>query len=150
MLRDVGGTDEPDPACLHFAVRRAEDGRPLLEVRQDYSPGPDSGFRPGLTFVEETGVLFVGAGTWAAAYALEPAAKLWEEHVPMGFWAWSRHGEVVLMAAELSLGAWDLAGRKLWERFVEPPWSFRVVAGAVHLEVVGSETHFDLRAGPVR
>jgi len=50
----------------------------------------------------------------------------------------------VLMAAELALAAWDRTGRKLWSRFVEPPWSFLVVDDKVHLDVMGKHTEFSL------
>jgi hypothetical protein len=62
----------------------------------------------------------------------------------MGFWSWSVCPNAVLMAAELELAAWDRTGRKLWSRFVEPPWTFQVVNDEVHLDVMGERTEFPL------
>ncbi|WP_224372782.1 hypothetical protein [Hyalangium versicolor] len=148
LLLDSGGEEHIDASRMRLVVERADDGRRVLEVGRSYSPGPESGFQPGVAFVEETGVLFVGAGDWAGAYTVSPPMKLWEERVDVGFWGWSRHGDVVLMSAELSLAAWDTTGRKLWDTFVEPPWSFHVKEGLVHLDVMGSSSRFSLRSGP--
>ncbi|WP_224249928.1 hypothetical protein [Hyalangium gracile] len=148
LLLDSGGEEHGSASQLHLLVERADDGQRVLEVRRSYSPGPEAGFRPGVAFIEETGVLFIGAGDWAAAYSVGPPMKLWEESVEAGFWSWSRHGDVVLMSAELTLAAWDTAGRKLWSTFVEPPWSFRVQEDAVHLDVMGTPSRFSLHSGP--
>jgi hypothetical protein len=48
------------------------------------------------------------------------------------------------MAAELELAAWDRSGRKLWSRFVEPPWTFQVVEDKVHVYVMGKRTEVPL------
>ena len=62
--------------------------------------------------------------------------------------AWKRHGEVVLMSAELELAAWDLQGNKLWSAFVEPPWTYEVHGTRVALEVMGQRSDFNVTAGP--
>jgi hypothetical protein len=51
------------------------------------------------------------------------------------------------MAAELELAAWDLRGRKLWSRFVEPPWEYRIEGEVIILDVMGAVSRFDLRTG---
>ncbi len=66
----------------------------------------------------------------------------------MGFWGWSRHGDVVVMSAELGLSAWDVRGAKLWETFVEPPWRFDVVGSDLELDVMGQRRTFSLERGP--
>lgn len=147
-MRDVDDEGQDDDSRLHLAVDRADDGQRVLEVRRRYSPGNPSGFWPAAAFIEETGVLFISAGAWAAAYDVELPAKLWEEQVELGAWSWSRHKGVVLLSSELSLTAWDIAGRKLWSRFVEPPWTFSVSGDEVHLEVMGERTSFPLHSGP--
>jgi len=35
-----------------------------------------------------------------------------------------------------------------WTMFVEPPWSYRVVADQILLGVMGATSAFDLRHGP--
>jgi len=122
---------------------------PFLVVAQRYSPA-GHGFHPGALIVPEKGVLFVGAGERLLAYQLEPPARLWEDHADTGFWGWQRHGEFVLMAAELELAAWTVCGQKLWSTFVEPPWEYAVEEGAVRLDVMGKKSLFPLAIGPER
>lgn len=138
---------EPDLCCL--VVLRADLETPLLVVAQSFSPA-GCGFEPGVLLVHETNRLFIGAGERLLAYDLGGPARLWEDAADTGFWGWARHGETVLMSAELELAAWDLAGRKLWTTFVEPPWSHRVEAGTVHLDVMGTKSDFPLLSGPRR
>jgi len=116
---------------------------PDLVVAQHFSPA-QGGFDPGVAFLPERHLLFIGAGTRLLAYDLKHRARLWEDAADMGFWSWSVYPNAVLMAAELELAAWDRTGRKLWSRFVEPPWSFRVVDDKVHLDVMGKHTEFSL------
>jgi hypothetical protein len=129
------------------AVRRRGDDWPLLVVSQKYAPGLESGFSPGLALVPETHRLFVGAGCRLLAYDLSDPARLWEDEANTGFWFWSRYGEAVLMAAELELAAWDVRGAKLWSRFVEPPWEYRVEGATVAVDVMGRVSRFDILTG---
>lgn len=48
------------------------------------------------------------------------------------------------MSAELELAASDRTGRKLWSRFVEPPWAVHVVGKLVQLDVMGNKTEFPI------
>jgi len=82
-------------------------------------------------------VLFIGAGRRLLAYDLSAPSRLWEDEADTGFWFWSRYGRFVLMAAELELAAWDVNGRKLWSRFVEPPWTYQVEGSSVVVKVEG-------------
>jgi hypothetical protein len=68
----------------------------------------------------------------------------------VGFWAWRRHGEVVLMSAEIELAAWTLVGVMIWTMSVEPPWTYEVADGMVRLDVMGTISSFPLESGPVR
>jgi len=61
---------------------------------------------------------------------------------------YGRPAALVVMSAELELAAWDLAGRKLWTTFVEPPWQYTVEDGSIHLDVMGTKSQFDLERGP--
>ncbi|MGZ3584549.1 MAG: hypothetical protein ACXVCO_17550 [Ktedonobacterales bacterium] len=54
------------------------------------------------------------------------------------------------MAAELELAAWDLRGIKRWSIFVEPPWTYHVRNGMVHLHVLETVSLFPLVSGPTR
>jgi len=51
------------------------------------------------------------------------------------------------MAAELELAAFDVSGGKLWSRFVEQPWAFKLEADRVVLDVMGLVAHPDRRSG---
>jgi hypothetical protein len=51
------------------------------------------------------------------------------------------------MAAELELAAWDINGRKLWSRFVEPPWQYAVARDVITLDVMGTLSRIHLESG---
>ena len=51
------------------------------------------------------------------------------------------------MAAELELAAWDIEGNKLWSRFVEPPWEYKVAGEVIRLDVMGAVSEVRLRDG---
>lgn len=61
---------------------------------------------------------------------------------------WQRHGDFVLMAAELEFAAWDIHGRKLWTMFVESPWTYKIQQEKVLLDVMGQKSQFALASGP--
>lgn len=52
------------------------------------------------------------------------------------------------MSGELELAGWTIGGEKLWSTFAEPPWSYQVDGGRVHLDVMGKYTAFDIHTGP--
>ena len=59
------------------------------------------------------------------------------------------HGESIRwvrpsLVIEVEFAAWDRSGRKLWSRFVEPPWDFRVVEDRIRLDVMGQVTEFPM------
>ena len=135
----------------YFFVALTEDADewPRLVVTQRYAPcGP--GFPPGVLYVPENRVLFIGAGTRLLAYHERSGRwhRSWSDHAECGFWAWRQHDDIVVMSAELEMAAWNTAGTKLWTTFVEPPWSYRVDTGRVFLDVMGAERSFDLVTGP--
>ncbi len=135
-----------DGSRCFIALRRRGAAWPYLVVTQRYSPA-GYGFAPGLLLVPEAHRLFIGAGCRLLAYDLSRPARLWEDIADTGFWFWSRYDEVVLMAAELELAAWDIQGRKLWSRFVEPPWEYRIEGRVVVLDVMGTVSRLDLWGG---
>jgi hypothetical protein len=167
--------DKDDPACAHaalverFDVAAATGGRPVsapnelhIEVRRDafWPTWPllcvtlrydrEGGGDPGALLVAETGLLFIGAGERLLAYELHGPTRLWEDHADTGFHAWQRHDDLVVMAAELELAAWDVRGVKRWSTFVEPPWSYQVEGPLVRLDVMGIWSSFPLASGPAR
>lgn len=123
------------------------DGWPFLVIAQNYSPD-SAGFHPGAIIISETNVLMLGAGTRLLAYALDPPRLLWEDSLDFGFWGWQQHNSVVVMAAETGIAAWDAQGNSLWSRYAEPPWSYHVEEGIVHLDIMGSQSSFPLLIGP--
>lgn len=134
--------DEPGLCCI--TVARGS-GWPFLVVAQ--SIGRAVGLGPGALIAPDRDVLFVGGGERLLAYDLRQPRRLWEDSVEGGFWGWSRHGDVVLMAGELELAAWTVTGERLWSTFVEPPWSFGVEGETVRLDVMGKVDSFPLRSG---
>ena len=145
LAEDFGVAGEAGPSVCFVSVGRPQQW-PFLVVVQRYWPA-GCGFRPGVLLVPETHRLFVGAGRRLLGYDLSRPARLWEDEADCGFWSWSRHGSVVLMAAELELAAWDVGGGKLWSRFVEPPWEFAVAGEVVAVDVMGVVSHVRLRSG---
>lgn len=145
-LAEEFGLDGVDGESSFIAVSSAFDW-PAFVVAQRFAPCV-GGFDPGALLVPETKVLFVGAGTRLLAYRLDNPKRLWNDGADHGFWGWGRHGEYVLMSAELELAAWNVQGEKLWTTFVEPPWSYRVIGDRVHLDVMGRLSTFPITDGP--
>lgn len=148
LVDDLSDRDA-DGALFVAGVRTEPRNEPVHLVALRYAPSV-GGFAPGVLFVPETGVVFLGAGTTLLAYQLRPAPRrLWEDSAELGFWSWRRHDATVVMSAEVELAAWDIDGSKLWSRFVEPPWTYEVGTGAVTLDVMGEVTQFSMREGPL-
>lgn len=120
---------------------------PFLVVAQRFELA-EAGFDPAAMFLPETRTLFIGAGRRILAYDLDAPRRLWEDVADSGFWEWARHGDVVLMSAELELAAYDLHGQKLWTMALEPAWDYHVDHGQIHLDVLGRRTVFSAREGP--
>jgi hypothetical protein len=146
LREDFGLSDRG--TLLVVSVGPANSDHRSITVSQHFAPGPEAGFQPGLLIVPETHTLFIGAGTRLLAYHLRRLERLWQDESDTGFWSWRRHGEIVLMSAELEFAAWDLEGHKLWSTFVEPPWTYSVAHGSVMLDVMGQVRRFPLRLGP--
>jgi hypothetical protein len=104
---------------------------------------------PGVLIVPPTQQVFIGTGATLTAFDRRGGrwSLTWTDEAEAGFWDWSQHGDVVLMAAELELAVWSSDGVKLWSRFVEPPWSYSVHGSDVHLDVMGTESLLSLRDG---
>jgi len=146
VLVDEIDLDSSEGTPCFFAVGRGD--ALSLVVAQRYGPA-GYGFYPGLLLVPETGIVFIGAGGRILAYSLEPEPRrLWVDSADCGFWSWSRHGDLVVMSAELELAAWTIAGEKRWTMFVEPPWSYTVSEGTLELDVMGSISTFPVATGP--
>jgi hypothetical protein len=138
-LRDSEGS-----SCF-LAVSRGA-GWPFLVVAQRYRPA--GGFHPGALLAPETDLLFIGAGERLLAYRLDGPVRLWADTTDCGFWGWARHGDRVILSAELELAAWDLHGRKCWSTFVEPPWDYKVLGEMIELDVMGTKSSFPVNTGP--
>src|SRR5262245_25495346 len=145
---DDFGIKGADGTSLVVAVERSSANWPQLLVSLRFEPGVESGFHPGAILIAENHLMLLGAGTRLLAYDLRTPGRLWEDTADLGFWPWKRHGDVVVMSAELELAAWDLRGKKLWSTFVEPPWHYSVQAGYVDLDVMGKKSRFLAADGP--
>jgi hypothetical protein len=120
-LHDDFGLKGPEGTALVISVERSSGQWPDVLISQRFDPGPEAGFYPGVFLVAETHLLFAGAGTRLLAYDLRSARRLWEDAADTGFWGWKRHGDVVVMSAELELAAWTLEGKKLWSILLSRP-----------------------------
>ena len=149
-LHDDLGIRDSDGTALVISVQLGSGAWPELLIAQRFTPGPEAGFQPGVLLVPETNLLFIGAGERLLAYDLRGPRRLWEDTADTGFWRWQRHGDVVVMSAELELAAWNLEGNKLWSTFVEPSWDYEVLGDRVALDVMGEKSSFDLKTGPIR
>ena len=98
--------------------------------------------------VPETDTLFVGCGERILAYNLNEPSRIWEDFAEIGFWAWDRYKDFVLMFAELEFAAWDIHANELWTTFVEPPWSYTIEDRLINLEVMGKKSNFHINLGP--
>jgi len=145
LSEDFDTPDEAGSSVCFVSVGRVQQW-PFLVVTQRYSPAV-AGFFPGVLLVPEQHILFIGAGQRLLGYDLARPARLWQDRADCRFWAWGRHGQTVLMSAELELAAWDVGGGKLWSRFVEPPWSYTVAEEVVAVDVMGSVSSIHLRSG---
>lgn len=148
-LHEEFDLEERDNGRRCFVGVRKESGWPFLTIAQTHSPA-GYGFNPGVLLVPETSTLFIGAGERLLAYDLREPKRLWTDWANVGFWHWKRHGNVVLMSAEIEFAAWTLEGVKLWTTFVEPPWHFALHGDLVTLDVMGKKTSFSVLRGPER
>lgn len=104
------------PQRAWYAVRRGWGEPHFLATREFPEWNP---FFDGL-IIPETGRLFAGAGRWVAVYALDaPAEPLL--HDVLLFWSMERHGDGVLVVAEISVALFDLRGHERWAAFADPP-----------------------------
>jgi hypothetical protein len=146
LREDFGLSESGTLLVVSAGLANADDKRVI--VSQHFHPGPEAGFQPGVLIVPETALLLIGAGTRLLAYDLETAERLWQDEADTGFWFWRRHGNFILMSAELEFAAWDLEGRKVWSTFVEPPWTYSLDDDRVVLDVMGDIRRFPVRLGP--
>lgn len=139
----------PDAAYEYLVIAVDSAERTELVVSVAYAPGARAGFHPAVALIEETGVLFVGAGTHAYALDVKRGTILTAHPLELGFWQWKRVGELVLMSAELELAAFDLRGELRWTAAVEPPWSCVVQGDEVEVDVMDQpKRRFPLARGP--
>ncbi len=120
---------------------------PFLVVALKHWPS-GLGFYPAALLIPETNLLLIGAGERLLAYRLDTPERVWEDSAEMGFLGWERHGEHVIMSAELGIAVWGLYGKKLWSQWVEPPWGYSIEHDSMHLEVMGKQFTFPLQQGP--
>lgn len=147
-LSEEFGLEHTDWDVFYFAVQKGLDW-PFLRVTQRYWPDHWGGSHPGILLVPETDILFVGAGERLLAYDLKQPLRLWEDGADTGFHSWRRHGDTIVMSAELELAAWDTHGNKRWTTFVEPPWDYQMEGDMVRLDVMGTISTLLLHTGPI-
>ncbi len=146
---DVIARDDADAHSGVLSVGLSDGSWPFLILRHSGTvPWAEDTLRLDVALIPETHILFVGAHSAVWAYDLRQPARLWTDTAEMGFLGWQRHGEAVVMSAELELAAWDLQGHKLWSTFVEPPYDYTIVDNRVQLTVMGVLTTFPLDRGP--
>lgn len=139
-------THESRGDYVAIGVSDAGPGADLL-VEGQYSPGPASGFHPGILIIPETGIVFIGVGTNVLVYNMAPISEIVHAQTEVGFWYWHQHGASVFMCAELELAVWNIDGQKRWSRPVEPPWSWHVSGDIVAIDVMGHVDSYSLQTG---
>jgi hypothetical protein len=145
-LADVLDGSDAEGSLFYVSLAKGADW-PFLLVVQKYSPGPKSGFYPGVLLVPETRHVFIGAGKRLLVYSWDPPQKVPTETISVGFLGWERHGQFVIMSSELELAVWNISGEKLWSTFVEPPWDYTIENDRLHLNVMGKKSSFSLGEG---
>lgn len=141
--------DDGDAHRGVLGVGLSDGSWPFLILRHSGTlPWDPDTLRLDVVLIPETDTLFVGCSTTVCAYDLRQPTRLWTDTTEIAFLGWQRHGEAVVMSAELELAAWDLQGRKLWSTFVEPPCDYTVVDNKVHLMVMDVLMTFPLMSGP--
>src|SRR5258708_17236896 len=120
---------------------------PFLVVAQKYASS-GLGSYPQVLIIPETDMLFLGAGERVLTYRLAPVEKVGQESAELGFQAFERYGQFVIMRAELEVAVWTIQGKKQWSQFVEPPWTYRVEQDAMSVDVMGHVLTFPLSTGP--
>ena len=135
-------------ALCYLTVARGHDW-PFLIVAQRYSPGPQSGFYPGVLVAPETGLLFLGAGERLLAYTLDPPGKVWEYYLHSGFCQWERSQECVVMSSEHELAVWNIHGQKRWDFAVSPPWQYAIQGDTIHVYMGNKQTALHCERGIV-
>lgn len=123
---------------------------PQVLVVEGVIEGAESGFAPAVLVAEDAARVFVGAAQEARCYVLDATGwhLEWQRRTEVGFWRWARHGDIVLMLAELEIVAWDATGVFRWTMAVEPPYSYRVEAGVIEATTDGRTTRFPIDRGP--
>jgi hypothetical protein len=137
----LSGDEEGERA---FVLVHRADGAPTLLVVSHHKPT----FGCGVHLVPETGVLLLGCGESVCAYDMATGNKLHHDITPYAFHSWGRHGDVVVMSAELEVAAYALDGTRLWAATVAPPWDYGVAGERMHTIVMGHRVEFSLREGP--
>ncbi|MEO7021276.1 MAG: hypothetical protein ABI234_14055 [Ktedonobacteraceae bacterium] len=135
------------PLC-YLTVARGH-GWPFLIVAQRYSPGPQSGFYPGVLFAPETSLLLLGAGERLLAYTLDSPTKLWEYHLSSGFSQWERSQDCIIMSSEHELAVWNIHGQKHWDFAVSPPWQYAIQGDTIHVYMGNTQTALHCERGMV-
>jgi hypothetical protein len=135
-------------SLCYLAVARGFE-YPTLIVAQRYSPGPQSGFYPGVLYIPETDLLLLGAGERILAYTLDPARKLWQYNLVSGFQHWERWQDRIIMASENELAVFDIHGLKRWDFTVEPPWNYTLEGDTLHVYMNGKQTALHCERGIV-
>ena len=144
-LFDEYDVQSREPGPVGVVVLSTPQGRELGVDRHHEPHGPV--VPPGVLLVPDTGLLLIGAGVRLLEYDIRFPERLWEGRAEFGFWAFARHGDVILMLDELELAAWTTESHKLWTVFVEPPWTYTVSGQTVTLDVMGQVRSLDLRTG---
>ena len=113
---------EPPPAKpnTRSTVRASEHHSGAL-IEFYWQVVPHSATSVGILAVQETSVLFIGAGTYSAVVDLRAGRVLAEPHLEL-FWSFSFQRGSVLLRSELDCYMFSPAGSLLGHVPVDPPW----------------------------
>jgi hypothetical protein len=133
--------------CFLVVQDNANKQRYKMTLTLGYSPS-EPAFHPELLYIPETTLLFIGAGECILVYKLDPVSRVVEDRANLGFLAWRRYKNYVIMEAETEIAVWTLAGKKQWSHFVEPPWNYQFEGQRMHLTSLGKTVSFPIDVGP--
>ena len=103
----------------------------------------------GILYIEDTGLLFLGAGTHCSCFSLIEDKWPWNDSNILDFVSWMLIGDAVIMKAEREVSCWNVRGRLLWGAYLDEDWTIEIEGEDAVTLTNGNHIHsFNLYIGP--